>query len=454
MEPCPRSAGTCHRCGCSSPRPSSGCLLDGHAALRGDRWHVERVRVRRSDVRITKPAEEDARQERVRIGHGADRVARAAAHALLVDDDRRRQASSTSTSGRASVGYEALHERAVRLVDVTLRLGRDRAEDERALARPGHAVNTVSRRLGSSSVSSLRLFTRAPWHADRVVLIGRARRWRAAGRRHAWFFWGAATGLDSRPGSFHTVSGPASQRRARPHRPTLRRVAGRPEPFVREVLLREFPADAEGFPWDTPSPAPSTRRPCDCTPAARSSLARTRRQVDAPRSDRRRAGLGVQGGARVSRRPVAATERRLGEALTLGRGARRPKTDFFLRAESMLEFATRLDALDDPTGARTVWRSLLHRQSHGESFLSIINHRFGPNGLYLLDERIGALPAEPARVVRPIHDLVAEGCQFIISTHAPILLALPKAGSWRSRSAACVRSTTTMWRPCRSRASC
>jgi predicted ATPase len=33
----------------------------------------------------------------------------------------------------------------------------------------------------------------------------------------------------------------------------------------------------------------------------------------------------------------------------------------------------------------------LHEQSHGESFLALVEHRFGPNGLYLLDEPEAAL---------------------------------------------------------------
>jgi len=62
--------------------------------------------------------------------------------------------SSMSTSGRASVGREALHEGAVRLVDQPLRLRGDRAEDQRALARAGDAGEDVSRRFGISTLTS------------------------------------------------------------------------------------------------------------------------------------------------------------------------------------------------------------------------------------------------------------------------------------------------------------
>ncbi len=34
----------------------------------------------------------------------------------------------------------------------------------------------------------------------------------------------------------------------------------------------------------------------------------------------------------------------------------------------------------------------LHKQSHGESFLSLVQNRFGGHGLYLLDEPEAAFP--------------------------------------------------------------
>ena len=58
--------------------------------------------------------------------------------------------------------HEALHEGAVGLVDQPLRLRRDRAEHQRALAPPETPVTTVSRRFGIATLTSLRLFTRAP----------------------------------------------------------------------------------------------------------------------------------------------------------------------------------------------------------------------------------------------------------------------------------------------------
>src|SRR5918996_845925 len=58
--------------------------------------------------------------------------------------------------------HEALQEGAVGLVDQPLRLRGNRVEHQRALARAGAAGHTVSRRFGISTLTSLRLFSRAP----------------------------------------------------------------------------------------------------------------------------------------------------------------------------------------------------------------------------------------------------------------------------------------------------
>jgi predicted ATPase len=71
----------------------------------------------------------------------------------------------------------------------------------------------------------------------------------------------------------------------------------------------------------------------------------------------------------------------------------------------------------------------LHEQSHGESFLSLIKNRFGPDGLYLLDEPEAALsPGRQLTLLARIHDLVQRGrSQSLIATHSPIVLAYPEA---------------------------
>ena len=68
----------------------------------------------------------------------------------------------------------------------------------------------------------------------------------------------------------------------------------------------------------------------------------------------------------------------------------------------------------------------MHKKSHGESFLALVENRFSSNGLYLLDEPEAALsPMSILRLMIYVHELARKGAQFIISTHSPILMALP-----------------------------
>jgi predicted ATPase len=68
-------------------------------------------------------------------------------------------------------------------------------------------------------------------------------------------------------------------------------------------------------------------------------------------------------------------------------------------------------------------------RSHGEQFLAFFGARLVPDGLYLLDEP--EAPLSPSRQLALLA-LVREhaetrGCQFVIATHSPILMALPGA---------------------------
>lgn len=66
--------------------------------------------------------------------------------------------------------------------------------------------------------------------------------------------------------------------------------------------------------------------------------------------------------------------------------------------------------------------------SHGETFLGVLKSRLVPGGLYLLDEP--ETPLSPGRVlalISLIKAMVEEGCQFIIATHSPILMAFTDA---------------------------
>jgi len=115
------------------------------------------------------------------------------------------------------------------------------------------------------------------------------------------------------------------------------------------------------------------------------------------------------------------------------RGVARPRDGYFLRAESYFNVATEIERLDaeplaGPPIAAAYGPRALHEQSHGESFLALVQNRFRGTGLYVLDEPESALsPVRQMALLSRIHALVQARSQFIIATHSPILLAYPDA---------------------------
>ena len=60
--------------------------------------------------------------------------------------------------------------------------------------------------------------------------------------------------------------------------------------------------------------------------------------------------------------------------------------------------------------------------------MSLFLHKFRENSLYILDEPEAALsPARQLTMIARMHELVRQGCQFIIATHSPIIMAYPNA---------------------------
>lgn len=142
-------------------------------------------------------------------------------------------------------------------------------------------------------------------------------------------------------------------------------------------------------------------------------------------------GFNAEGGSRNFSFSTWETHSPLHEYLTVGRRAY-PRDGFFLRAESFYNVATNIDEMDMATlGPRLIdsyGGVSLHRQSHGESFLALVEHRFGGQGLYLLDEPEAALsPTRLLTLLVHIHELVKRDSQFVIATHSPILMAYPGA---------------------------
>ncbi len=211
--------------------------------------------------------------------------------------------------------------------------------------------------------------------------------------------------------------------------------------FVRSLRLDEAPVAAEaGYPWDLPAVAavaggvelhPKVTYLIGENGSGKSTLL-TGLAIAA--------GMSAEGGSSNFAFPAgeatyALSQRRaqsaLADAMRLVRTGRRPRTDFFLRAESLFVAATYLEQLDDHP-LRAYGGTSLHEQSHGEGFLAIMINRFGPDGLYLLDEPEAALSTQNCLTcLRRIHELVEAGSQFVISTHSPIILAYPDATIYR-----------------------
>lgn len=144
-------------------------------------------------------------------------------------------------------------------------------------------------------------------------------------------------------------------------------------------------------------------------------------------------GFNAEGGSKNFRLGTRASHSELNAFIRVAKGTRQPKDGFFLRAESFFNVATEIENLDaSPSFGPPIIDSYgghsLHEQSHGESFLALMMHRFGGKGLYILDEPEAALsPQRQLAVLSRIHDLVNDDSQFIIATHSPILMAYPDA---------------------------
>lgn len=144
-------------------------------------------------------------------------------------------------------------------------------------------------------------------------------------------------------------------------------------------------------------------------------------------------GFNAEGGTRNFNFATAETHSDLCQYLTVCKGVKRPKDGFFLRAESFYNVASNIDKMDsEPSFGPKVIESYggisLHKQSHGESFMSLVLNRFGGNGVYILDEPEAALsPSRQMTLLAAIDSLVKNNSQFIIATHSPILMAYPDA---------------------------
>jgi predicted ATPase len=152
-------------------------------------------------------------------------------------------------------------------------------------------------------------------------------------------------------------------------------------------------------------------------------------------------GFNAEGGSKNFRFNTHPSNSSLHNLLRLIKSTRRARDGFFLRAESYFNVATNIQALDGADGEDDVISSArppriidsyggksLHEQSHGESFLALLEKRLRGKGLYIFDEPEAALsPTRQLSMLVRMHELVAAQSQFIIATHSPILMAYPDA---------------------------
>lgn len=138
-------------------------------------------------------------------------------------------------------------------------------------------------------------------------------------------------------------------------------------------------------------------------------------------------GLNPEGGSRNLQFGTRDSHSKLHRALKLRRYHALVPDAWFLRAESLFNFATAIEELDDPLALAAYGGKSLHEQSHGEAFISLVENRFG-QGLYFLDEPEAALsPQRQLAFLVLLDELIKKDSQLVIATHSPILMSYPDA---------------------------
>lgn len=143
-------------------------------------------------------------------------------------------------------------------------------------------------------------------------------------------------------------------------------------------------------------------------------------------------GFNAEGGTKNYNFSTYASHSELHEAISLVKGYKKPKGSYFLRAESFYNVASKAEEYRDGDPMEVYYAKYggksLHQQSHGESFLSLIQGNFSEEGIYILDEPEAALsPQRQLTLLFEIDGLSKLGAQFLIASHSPILLGLPNA---------------------------
>ena len=196
------------------------------------------------------------------------------------------------------------------------------------------------------------------------------------------------------------------------------------KPYLRSISIAK-PEDAKGYPFTIPAIAnlESIEFHRDVTfligenGSGKSTLLEALALV---------MGFGAQGGTRNVLIDDDGGSSGLDSYIKVKRSFEKPKDGYFLRAESFYNVATFMDQLPEFLGS--YGGKSLHQQSHGESFMAALVHKFRGRGLYILDEPEAALsPSRQLAALVRINDLVKQQSQFIIATHSPIIMAYPNA---------------------------
>lgn len=142
-------------------------------------------------------------------------------------------------------------------------------------------------------------------------------------------------------------------------------------------------------------------------------------------------GFNPEGGTMNYRFSTYEDVSELSNAVRVSKGIRRPKGNYFFRAESFFNVASKAEDYRDDIPKEVYYARYggksLHEQSHGESFLAHFQS-LQQSGFYIMDEPEAALsPQRQLTLFILIAKMAEAGAQFIIATHSPILLGIPEA---------------------------
>lgn len=196
-------------------------------------------------------------------------------------------------------------------------------------------------------------------------------------------------------------------------------------PFIHDYHLHDSPTAGETLPWVFEVPAFRVLQERGRLPLGRSVTLLT--GENGVGKSTLLEGIAVSCGFNDTGGPFGAEVRSrvnpLRHIATVRRGIR-AMDGYFLRAEAHFTVATEYG----PSAPGVVD---LHRMSHGESVMQVVQEVFHGNGLYLLDEpESGLSTIRQMALLAELHAVAEAGAQLIIATHSPVLLALPGAEIW------------------------